>query len=131
MKKLLDAALAAQKNAYCPYSKFAVGAAVETADGTIFAGCNVENASYGSSLCAERTAVSAAVAAGHTRLKAVVVVAPFSRPCGACRQVLYEFADARTTIALVGQKPRSVKKTTVWKLLPEAFNPRAAGLLRK
>jgi cytidine deaminase len=123
---LLAAALAAQKNAYCPYSKFKVGAAVMTEDGSIFSGCNVENASYGSSLCAERSAVSAAVTAGHRRLTRVVVVAPISRPCGACRQVLYEFSDARTTILLIGRK--STLNTTIRKLLPEPFKPKALGV---
>ena len=128
MKILIDAALKAQKNAYCPYSGFKVGAAVMTADGSVYAGCNVENASYGSSLCAERTAVSTAVAAGHRRLSKVVVIAPFSRPCGQCRQFLHEFSDEKTEIIMVSQRPKKIIKTTVYKLLPEAFNPKKARL---
>ena len=128
MKVLIDAASAAQKNAYCPYSEFKVGAAVQMEDGTIFSGCNVENSSYGTSLCAERNAMAAAVAAGHRRLKAVAVIAPFSRPCGQCRQFLAEFSDAKTKIVLVSQHPKGTLTTTVLKLLPESFNPRQARL---
>ena len=93
-KKLLAAALAARENAYAPYSKFKVGAAVETADGHIFTGCNVENASYGLTCCAERNAVFAAIGSGARSFKALCVVADTEEPvapCGACRQVLAEF----------------------------------------
>ena len=125
---LIASALKAQKNAYCPYSGFPVGAAV-LAEGKIYAGCNVENASYGSSLCAERTAVAAAVAAGARKLQRIVVVAKFSRPCGACRQIMLEFSDAGTEIVLISQQGRGqVLKTKLHKLLPHAFNPEEAGL---
>ena len=92
--KLLAAAQAARDNAYAPYSKFKVGAAVETVDGEIFTGCNIENASYGLTCCAERNAVFAAVCSGVRRFKTLCVVADTDEPvapCGACRQVLAEF----------------------------------------
>ena len=88
--KLLAAAQAARDNAYAPYSKFKVGAAVETVDGEIFTGCNIENASYGLTCCAERNAVFAAVCSGVRRFKTLCVVADTDEPvapCGACRQV--------------------------------------------
>lgn len=122
---LIAAAQAAQKNAYCPYSHFPVGAAVMALDGSVFAGCNVENASYGLSLCAERNAVACALAAGHRALKAVAIVARQAKPCGACRQVMAEFSDKNTRLYLLSRRPkRSLRETTVFKLLPEAFGPK-------
>jgi cytidine deaminase len=122
--QLIAAAEAAQKNAYCPYSHFPVGAAV-LAGGAIYAGCNVENASYGLSLCAERSAVTAAVGAGRRSIQAVAIVARQCKPCGACRQVLMEFCDERTTLILISQKPRrALRRTTVAKTLPAAFTPK-------
>ena len=99
LKRLKTAARLAAANAYAPYSKFRVGAAILTASGKIHAGCNVENASYGLTNCAERTAIFGAVAAGGPKLKlaCVVVYTPTSKPtapCGACRQVIYEFGPA-------------------------------------
>jgi cytidine deaminase len=115
------AARAAQAHAYAPYSGFRVGAAVETADGTVFTGCNVENASYGLSLCAERAAVAAAVGAGARSFRRAVVVSdadPPAAPCGACRQVLVEFGpDLR--VEAVG--PRGAAHWTLGELLPAPF----------
>jgi cytidine deaminase len=119
---LIAAAVAAKAAAYAPYSNFRVGAAIETADGHIYVGCNVENASYGLTMCAERVAVGAAVAAGSTKFVRVVVatdVDPPSPPCGACRQVLYEFgADA--AVESVG--PNWNRQWRLSELLPAAFD---------
>ena len=123
-------ARAAMRNAYCRYSKFRVGAAVLTADGQIFAGCNVENASYGLTICAERNAIFQAVAEGalaeDRKLKAVVIVTPKKKltpPCGACRQVIYEFCEeADADIFIFGKGGVSASKLS--KLLPEAFGPK-------
>jgi cytidine deaminase len=119
---LIDAARRAQQQAYAPYSRFRVGAAVEGEDGTIFAGCNVENASYGLVMCAERVAIGAAVAAGVRRFRRVAVVSdsePPAAPCGACRQVIFEFAPDADVLA-VG--PRSSHRWTMRELLPAAFS---------
>lgn len=124
---LLAAARRAAAMAYVPYSSFPVGAAVLTADGSMMTGCNVENASYGLTVCAERVAVWAAVAAGHRTLRAVAVAASKgtgTTPCGACRQVLHEFAPTagELTVVLEGaDEPERVPLTT---LLPRSFGPR-------
>jgi cytidine deaminase len=94
--RLIDAATAVREHAYAPYSEFSVGAALLAADGRVFVGCNVENASYGLTICAERNAVAAAVAEGATNFDALVIVtevSPPAAPCGACRQVLTEFGN--------------------------------------
>jgi cytidine deaminase len=120
---LVAAARKAQSEAYAPYSDFRVGAAIEAADGRVFVGCNVENASYGLTMCAERAAVSAAVSAGARQFRRAVVVSdvdPPAAPCGACRQVLSEFGPD-LPIELVG-----ARKTVRWRLselLPAAFGP--------
>ena len=118
---LVTAARAAQARAYAPYSNFRVGAAIESESGEVYVGCNVENASYGLTICAERAAVCAAVAAGARRFRRAVVVSdadPPAAPCGACRQVLSEFGrDFR--IDAVG--PRGTASWTMAELLPAAF----------
>ncbi|HEX4640002.1 MAG TPA: cytidine deaminase [Chthoniobacterales bacterium] len=131
VREMQVAAEAAMKNAYCRYSKFRVGAAVLAESGKIFAGCNVENASYGLTICAERNAIFQAVAEGaigeNRKLKAVVIVTPTEKltpPCGACRQVIYEFCERTDAdIFIFGAKDKisSFKLST---LLPEAFGPR-------
>ena len=116
-----------REKAWAPYSGFAVGAAVLAADGRVFVGCNVENASYGLSICAERNAVAAAVAAGARDLTAVAVVTdadPPAPPCGACRQVLAEFGNL--TVVLAGTAGATTV-TTVADLLPAPFTPDALG----
>lgn len=124
-KELLAAALAVRENAYAPYSKFKVGAAVETADGHIFTGCNIENASYGLTCCAERNAVFAAVGSGARSFKALCVVADTEEPvapCGACRQVLAEFPFEKIILA---NCKGLTKVMTVAELLPYGFGPDA------
>ncbi len=119
---LVAAARAVMANAYAPASHFRVGAAVQADDGRVFVGCNVENASYGLTICAERAAVCAAVAAGARRLVAVAIataVEPPAVPCGACRQVLAEFG-ADMAVHLVGTSG-AVRTTSLSGLLPEPF----------
>jgi cytidine deaminase len=121
---LEQAARQAADHAYAPYSKFTVGAAVQTADGSIFIGCNVENASFGLTNCAERTAVFSAVAAGHRQLTCVAIYTPTetpTAPCGACRQVLREFGVDLKVISTCRGPARI--ETTLAQLLPDSFGP--------
>ena len=121
-KKLLAAARAVRLRAHAPYSKFRVGAAVLDERGRVHAGCNVENASYGLTVCAERNAVAAAVAAGAKRIRAVAVVAaPVASPCGACRQVLAELAPDGAPVLLVGPSGSSAREHRLGDLLPHSF----------
>jgi cytidine deaminase len=118
---LVARAREAMRHAYAPYSEFRVGAAIEAADGRVFAGCNVESASYGLTICAERMALGAAVAAGARAFRRVAVtteVDPPAAPCGACRQLLAEFGTAVEVIA-VG--PTTERRWTLAALLPDAF----------
>jgi len=121
--KLLDAAFEARQRAYAPYSKFLVGAALLAEDGAIFPGCNVENASYGATNCAERTAVFAAIAQGRKKFHAIAIVGDLETPitpCGICRQVLAEFGH--DTVVIGSTLKREVMVTTVGALLPGAFD---------
>jgi len=121
-KDLLAAAIAVRKHAYCPYSHFAVGAALLCSDGTIYRGVNVENAVNGLSLCAEQVALFTAISAGQRKfLKlAVVCASDYCRPCGACRQILYEHAPELEIIMgnLTGE---SITKS-IRDLLPDSFS---------
>jgi cytidine deaminase len=124
-RQLLEAALAARQNAHAPFSHFKVGAALETADGRIITGCNVENATYGLTICAERVAVLKAVSEGHRQFTRVAVVADTEEPtppCGACRQILWEFGGDLEVILgnLGGEKARYSLK----ELLPYPFDAR-------
>lgn len=119
--ELVRRAREVMRHAYAPYSRFHVGAAIEAADGTIHVGCNVENASYGLTICAERMAVGAAVAAGKRVLKRVAVataVEPPATPCGACRQLLAEFG---LQLEVIAAGPKTERRWTLQELLPEAF----------
>lgn len=119
---LVDTARAQLAKAYAPYSDFPVACALEAEDGTIVTGVNVENGSYGLTICAERCAVFAGVAAGHRRFKAAAVVAkdPGITPCGACRQVLSEFMDPSAPVFYPDES--GIRRTTIAQLLPDAFS---------
>ncbi len=121
-RDLLDAARAAQGNAYVPYSRFPVGAALRTASGRVYAGANVENASFGLTRCAEQSAVQAMISAGEREFSEVVVVSSSetpASPCGSCRQVLFEFSPSALVHMVNGAG--QVVTTTVAELLPGGF----------
>ncbi len=121
-KDLVDAACAAREAAYAPYSNYKVGAAVLTEDGRIVTGVNVENASYGGTICAERTATVKAVSEGVHRFLAVAVcTSNLGSPCGICRQTLVEFAGDIPVLLADGRG--NVRETTLHHLLPEHFGP--------
>ena len=118
----------AAKTSYSPYSKFAVGAAVLAGSGKVYAGCNVENASFGLCNCAERTAIVSAVAAGERTLTCVVVYTPTTSatpPCGACRQVINEFGPQARVVSICDSEERI--ETSLDALLPAAFGPGNLG----
>lgn len=120
-QQAIEAALAARLKAYAPYSKFLVGAAL-VAGREIFTGCNVENASYGLTICAERTAVFTAVAAGRLQYDGLVVAtAGGYAPCGACRQVLAEFAPSLSILLVDASRPSQVALHNLNALLPHTF----------
>lgn len=119
-RELIARAVAAKETSYSPYSRFRVGAAVLTDDGSIFDGCNVENASYGLAICAERNAIFRMAHAGRRSLVAVAVTSDhpsFITPCGACRQVIAEFAAKGTVVLLVSAKGR-VKRVPFERIFP-------------
>jgi cytidine deaminase len=121
---LLAEAEAARAAAYAPYSRFQVGAALLCADGTVQRGCNVENASYPAGICAERTAIAAAVAGGRTRFAAIAVAGPEGvaiTPCGICRQVLSEFSPDGALRVIARDAAGAIRSTTIAALLPGAF----------
>jgi cytidine deaminase len=123
---LVRAARAVRRRAHAPYSKFTVGAAVLDERGRVHLGCNVENASYGLTVCAERNAIAAAVAAGARRVRALAVASgarPPALPCGACRQVIAELGDAETEILIAGSTG-GAEATTLGALLPRTFKLR-------
>jgi len=120
-EELIDVARTAREHAYCPYSDFAVGAAIETEQGRVYSGCNVENVSFGLSICAERVAAFAALAEGDRQWRALAVVSSDgSVPCGACRQVLAEFADPELRIHTATPDGR-YRTQTLGDLYPNPF----------
>lgn len=120
--ELIDFAIKARRKAYAPYSHYKVGAALLGKSGKVYTGCNVENASYGHTICAERTAVVKAVSEGETEFEAIAVVTKNSgSPCGACRQVLSEFAPS--LIVYIADKDGEFRTTTLKDLLPDSFTP--------
>lgn len=122
--ELLNKALEASKNAYVPYSKFHVGAAIQCADGRVYTGCNVENAALGSTICAERTAAVKAVSEGNRAFKRIAVTSPDAKeycyPCGACRQFLVEFNPDMEV--LVGRGDNKYVSFKLRELLPGVFS---------
>ena len=126
---LAAAAVAARARAYAPYSRFHVGAALRTADGTVHAGCNVENAAFPEGVCAEAGAISAMVLAGGRRIVELVVAGAGGPcpPCGGCRQKLREFAAPGAVVRLVDETGRTLVSTTLEALLPLSFGPQNLG----
>ena len=125
-ENLIAKAMEARGKAYAPYSHFAVGAALLARSGRVYTGCNVENASYGLSICAERTAVFKAVSEGERDFEAIAVVTEKGvTPCGACRQVLMEFGEDMQVI--VADDAGRYRVFGLQELLPEAFNPEDLG----
>ena len=120
---LIEAALAVRKNAHAPYSKFLVGAAVEAEDGRVFTGCNVENATYGLTMCAERVALFKGISEGARRFRRVAVAADtdtLTPPCGSCRQILWEFCgDAEVVLLNLGGKTEAFRMR---ELFPRPFD---------
>lgn len=126
-RELVDLAFSMLERSYVPYSKFPVGAALLCEDGTVFTGCNVENAAYGSTICAERTALLKAVSEGHrddwVKMAVVGNSADYCWPCGSCRQMLYEFCPELEL--LVGRGDREFTTVSLEKLLPHGFGPKS------
>ena len=126
-QELVELAFTMLERSYVPYSGFPVGAALECADGTVFTGCNVENAAYGSTICAERTALVKAVSEGHRddwkRIAVVGNSADYCWPCGSCRQMLYEFAPDLTV--LVARGDHEFVTLPLQELLPCGFGPKS------
>jgi cytidine deaminase len=124
-RSLIAAARAAATRAHAPYSGFRVGAALLAGDGRVFTGCNIENASYGLTLCAERVAIAKAVSEGARDFRALAIAGGGARnpapPCGACRQVLAEFCPPRMPVWYAGLTAGSARATTIGTLLPRAF----------
>ena len=136
-RELVKAAIEASENSYSPYSDFRVGAAILSEDGTVFTGANVENASYGAGICAERSAAVKAVSEGNKNFKAVAIFRSpegaigdelqYAFPCGICRQFLNEFSD-ENMVVLVGKTEDDYKKFLLKELLPESFGPKDLNL---
>jgi cytidine deaminase len=128
-EQLVALAFSMLDRAYCPYSRFPVGAALLCIDGSVFTGCNVENAAYGSTLCAERVALVKAVSEGHrddfTRLAIAGNSDDYCWPCGSCRQVLSEFAPALTVLS--ARRDGKFQSCSLAELLPHGFGPKTLG----
>jgi len=124
-EELMQKAIEVSEKAYCPYSKFPVGACVMCEDGAIYVGCNFENSSFGMTICAERNAIGSAIADGKRKIKAVAIYSPVQDncfPCGACRQVIHEFCDNDNDVDIILQNGKELKIFTLAQLLPESFS---------
>ncbi len=133
-KHLISLAMEARQKAYAPYSGFLVGAALLAESGKVYQGCNIENASYGATNCAERTAVFRAVSEGERSFSAIAIVGglrdrelTYAYPCGICRQVLREFCDPDRMWVIIAKSETDYKKMKLDELLPESFGPDFAG----
>jgi cytidine deaminase len=127
---LIAAAVAARQHAHAPYSRFRVGAALRCPDGSIHAGCNVENAAYPEGVCAEAGAISAMVLAGGRRISELVIAGPGPGPCppcGGCRQKIREFASADVLIRMVDEHGAVLLRSTLGAMLPHSFGPDELG----
>ena len=133
MEKLIKMAMEARERSYCPYSGFAVGAALQTTDGKIYQGCNIENAAYGPTICAERCAIFKAVSEGEHSLKAIAIaggneketdmLSGYAFPCGVCRQVMREFAKDAAFKVIVARNITDFQIFSLEELLPNSFGP--------
>lgn len=136
-KKLAALALEARRRAYTPYSGFQVGAALLCKDGAVYTGCNIENAAFGPTVCAERTAFFKAVSEGKREFEAIAIVGgpagkepeEFCPPCGVCRQVMMEFCDPESFRILLGRRDMAIQEYSLKELLPFGFS--GAGVERK
>lgn len=129
IQSLLEKAEEARKKSYSPYSRYPVGAALMAKDGTIYAGCNVENVSYGAALCAERNALGSAVADGQRDFTAIAIIGShedYTMPCGICRQVMAEF---HVPLIICGKSPEDYRTYTLEELFPSSF--KAEELIHK
>ena len=132
---MIKMALEARKNSYSPYSHFQVGACLLTKEGRLYTGCNIENAAYGPTNCAERTAFFKAVSEGERDFAGIAIVGDkegtvvdnYAFPCGVCRQVMTEFTDTETFVILVAKSEKDYLETTLAALLPNAFGPEMKG----
>ncbi|HQK42859.1 MAG TPA: cytidine deaminase [Anaerolineaceae bacterium] len=123
-EELIRKANEAREQAYAPYSRYQVGAAVLTADGQVFTGCNIENAAFPSSLCAERVAIFKAVSEGHRQLRAIAVLTSNGgSPCGGCRQVMREFGGKQLIVLIADGSGTLLEEFTLDELLPRSFGP--------
>ena len=130
-KKLIDLAIEARKNSYCPYSNFAVGAALLCKNGKVYTGCNIENAAFGPGNCAERTAIFKAVSEGDRAFEKIAIagspkgkdITGPAHPCGVCRQVMQEFVNPAEFKIVVAYDNENYKEYTLKELFPEGFGP--------
>lgn len=129
-RELIKAALEARKASYSPYSGYQVGAALLTQEGKLYTGCNIENAAYTPTICAERTAIFKAVSEGERHFKAIAIVGSpagevvqFAWPCGVCRQVMMEFCDPAGFVVISAKSETDYRTRTLGELLPEGFGP--------
>ncbi len=122
-KVLINKAIKAKKNAYVPYSKYKVGACVQTKAGNIYTGCNIESASYSPSICAERTAIFKAVSEGEKDILAIAISgdSEYTYPCGVCRQVIREFN--KECLVIIAKTENDYKEYSIQELLPHSFGP--------